>query len=88
VISGDTLVDFGRGLEINERWLRPGVTREEMPRGCARCAACGAFAEPSDGLEPSTPRLTIAPSQTVATVRLVKIPRHPRWVCVVGGKAD
>jgi len=21
VISGDTLVDFGRGLQINERWL-------------------------------------------------------------------
>jgi glyoxylase-like metal-dependent hydrolase (beta-lactamase superfamily II) len=30
VISGDTLVDFGQGLEINERWLRPGVTREEV----------------------------------------------------------
>jgi glyoxylase-like metal-dependent hydrolase (beta-lactamase superfamily II) len=30
VISGDTLVDFGNGLEINERWLRPGVTREEI----------------------------------------------------------
>ena len=30
VISGDTLVDFGQGLEINERWLRPGVTREEI----------------------------------------------------------
>ena len=30
VISGDTLVDFGEGLEINERWLRPGVTREEV----------------------------------------------------------
>ena len=30
VISGDTLVDFGRGLEINERWLRRGVTREEI----------------------------------------------------------
>jgi glyoxylase-like metal-dependent hydrolase (beta-lactamase superfamily II) len=30
VISGDTLVDFGRGLEINERWLRPGVTREHI----------------------------------------------------------
>ena len=29
VISGDTLVDFGRGLEINE-WLRGGVTREEV----------------------------------------------------------
>lgn len=30
VISGDTLVDFGNGLEINERWLRPGVTREDV----------------------------------------------------------
>jgi glyoxylase-like metal-dependent hydrolase (beta-lactamase superfamily II) len=30
VISGDTLVDFGSGLEINERWLRPGVTREQI----------------------------------------------------------
>jgi glyoxylase-like metal-dependent hydrolase (beta-lactamase superfamily II) len=30
VISGDTLVDFGQGLEINGRWLRPGVTREEI----------------------------------------------------------
>ena len=33
VISGDTLVDFGRGLEINERWLRPGVTREQVAEG-------------------------------------------------------
>ena len=33
VISGDTLVDFGRGLEINERWLRPGVTRDEIAEG-------------------------------------------------------
>ena len=33
VISGDTLVDFGRGLEINERWLRPGVTRKEIAAG-------------------------------------------------------
>jgi glyoxylase-like metal-dependent hydrolase (beta-lactamase superfamily II) len=30
VISGDTLGDFGRGLEINESWLRPGVTSEEI----------------------------------------------------------
>jgi glyoxylase-like metal-dependent hydrolase (beta-lactamase superfamily II) len=29
VISGDTLVDFGRGLAIND-WLRGGVTREEV----------------------------------------------------------
>ena len=33
VISGDTLVDFGQGLEINERWLRPGVTWEEIAEG-------------------------------------------------------
>jgi glyoxylase-like metal-dependent hydrolase (beta-lactamase superfamily II) len=33
VISGDTLVDFGQGLEINETWLRPGVTREEIAEG-------------------------------------------------------
>jgi hypothetical protein len=29
VIPGDTLVDFGRGLKINE-WLRGGVTREQV----------------------------------------------------------
>ena len=33
VISGDTLVDFGQGLEINARWLQPGVTREEIAAG-------------------------------------------------------
>jgi hypothetical protein len=27
------LVDFGQGLEINERWLRPGVTRMEIAAG-------------------------------------------------------
>jgi hypothetical protein len=33
VIAGDTLVDFGRGLEINPRWLRPDVTREQVVEG-------------------------------------------------------
>ena len=33
VISGDTLVDFGQGLEINERWLPPGLTREDVAAG-------------------------------------------------------
>jgi glyoxylase-like metal-dependent hydrolase (beta-lactamase superfamily II) len=33
VISGDTLVDFGQGLEINARWLRPGMTREGVAEG-------------------------------------------------------
>jgi hypothetical protein len=28
VFPGDTLVGFGQGLEIDERRLRPGVTRE------------------------------------------------------------
>jgi glyoxylase-like metal-dependent hydrolase (beta-lactamase superfamily II) len=30
VISGETLVDFGQGLEIPDSWLREGVTREQV----------------------------------------------------------
>ena len=30
VIAGDSLADFGQGLEISVRWLREGVTREEV----------------------------------------------------------
>lgn len=30
VVAGDTLVDFGRGLEINPRWLRPDRTLEQV----------------------------------------------------------
>ena len=30
VKTGDTLGDFGAGLEINERWLPEGVTREQI----------------------------------------------------------
>ncbi|HET7855528.1 MAG TPA: MBL fold metallo-hydrolase [Gaiellaceae bacterium] len=33
VIAGDTLVDFGRGLEIPLEWLRRGVTREQVIEG-------------------------------------------------------
>jgi glyoxylase-like metal-dependent hydrolase (beta-lactamase superfamily II) len=33
VIAGDTLVDFGQGIEINPRWLRPGMTREQVVDG-------------------------------------------------------
>jgi hypothetical protein len=33
VVAGDTLVDFGRGLEIPREWLRKGVTREEIVEG-------------------------------------------------------
>jgi glyoxylase-like metal-dependent hydrolase (beta-lactamase superfamily II) len=33
VIAGDTLVDFGRGLEINPRWLSPDLTREHVTEG-------------------------------------------------------
>jgi glyoxylase-like metal-dependent hydrolase (beta-lactamase superfamily II) len=32
LIPGDTLVDFGQGLEIN-KWLRGGVTREQVVEG-------------------------------------------------------
>ena len=33
VIAGDTLVDFGEGLEIPAVWLREGVTREQVVEG-------------------------------------------------------
>ena len=33
VVAGDTLVDFGQGLEINPRWLGPDVTREQVVEG-------------------------------------------------------
>jgi glyoxylase-like metal-dependent hydrolase (beta-lactamase superfamily II) len=33
VIAGDTLADFGRGIEINTRWLKGGVTREQVADG-------------------------------------------------------
>jgi glyoxylase-like metal-dependent hydrolase (beta-lactamase superfamily II) len=33
VISGDTIVNFGGGFEINEKWLRPGMTREGVAGG-------------------------------------------------------
>ena len=34
VIAGDTLVDFGSGLEMNQRWLQDvGTTREQVAEG-------------------------------------------------------
>src|SRR5262245_2628008 len=33
VIAGDTLVDFGQGLEIPPEWLSDGVTREQVAVG-------------------------------------------------------
>ena len=33
VIAGDTLVDFGSGLEINPRWLPPDMTLEQVVEG-------------------------------------------------------
>jgi glyoxylase-like metal-dependent hydrolase (beta-lactamase superfamily II) len=33
VLAGDTLVDFGKGLEINPRWLSPDLRREQVVEG-------------------------------------------------------
>jgi glyoxylase-like metal-dependent hydrolase (beta-lactamase superfamily II) len=33
VIAGDTLVDFGEGLEIPAEWISPPVTREQIAEG-------------------------------------------------------
>jgi glyoxylase-like metal-dependent hydrolase (beta-lactamase superfamily II) len=35
VIAGDTLVDFGHGLEIPVEWLPAGATREQVANGLA-----------------------------------------------------
>jgi glyoxylase-like metal-dependent hydrolase (beta-lactamase superfamily II) len=33
VVAGDTLVDFGSGLEINPRWVSEEMTREQVIEG-------------------------------------------------------
>jgi glyoxylase-like metal-dependent hydrolase (beta-lactamase superfamily II) len=33
IVAGDTLVDFGRGLEINPRWLGPDMTATRVVAG-------------------------------------------------------
>jgi hypothetical protein len=33
VVAGDTLIDFGRGLEIPREWLRKSITREQIVEG-------------------------------------------------------
>jgi glyoxylase-like metal-dependent hydrolase (beta-lactamase superfamily II) len=33
VVAGDTLVDFGTGLEINPRWVSEEMTREQVAEG-------------------------------------------------------
>jgi glyoxylase-like metal-dependent hydrolase (beta-lactamase superfamily II) len=33
VVAGDTLADFGKGPQINPRWLVAGVTREQVVEG-------------------------------------------------------
>jgi hypothetical protein len=35
VIAGDTLVDFGEGLEIPPEWLPDGVTTKQVAEGFA-----------------------------------------------------
>jgi glyoxylase-like metal-dependent hydrolase (beta-lactamase superfamily II) len=33
VLAGDTIADLGEGLQINDRWLTAGVTRESVAQG-------------------------------------------------------
>ena len=56
VISGDTLVDFGQGLEINGGWLRPGVMREEIAAGLRPLLECrSSTCSPRMGDRPTGP---------------------------------
>jgi len=38
VVAGDTVADFGDGLEVSARWLREGVTRESEEQRALRDA--------------------------------------------------
>jgi glyoxylase-like metal-dependent hydrolase (beta-lactamase superfamily II) len=48
VISGDTLVDFGRGLEINDRWLPPWREARANRRAVAPVARAAGRARARD----------------------------------------
>ena len=75
VISGDTLVDFGQGLEINERWLRPGMTREQI----ARVAPAGSSCRSSTCSRHTAGRSTAPPSSALSPPSRSKAPQaRPR----------
>jgi hypothetical protein len=49
VVAGDTLVDFGNGLEMNARWLElQRVTREQVVGPAASPARAARRARPRD----------------------------------------
>ena len=55
VISGDTLGDFGRGLEINERWLPPWRDARGDRRGVAPAARVAGRARARDARRADRP---------------------------------
>src|SRR5439155_12556044 len=40
VVTGDSLVDFGRDFEVPSEVLHHGVTRERWSKTCRRCSGC------------------------------------------------
>ena len=60
VISGDTLVDSGRGLQLNE-WLREAVTRDQVAAGLRPLLALPVeFVLPTHGVPTDRPALVCA----------------------------
>jgi hypothetical protein len=72
LICGDTLVDFGGGLEIHDEWLWDGVTRDQVVRRCARCSSCRWSLSSQHTAGRRTNRLSSARSPE--TLRGVRVP--------------
>ena len=71
VIAGDTLVDFGQGLEIPPEWLPDGIT---APSRLPRVAPLARAAGRARARDPSRPD---RPSRTRARSRLTPDPSPP-----------
>jgi hypothetical protein len=76
VVAGDTLADLGEGPQINPRWLRGGVTREQVVDGLRPLLALPVehlletHAAPSTGA-PSSARSPEAPPSPQARTALL-----------------
>jgi glyoxylase-like metal-dependent hydrolase (beta-lactamase superfamily II) len=56
LVFGDTLAEFGRGLELNVRWLRKGETREQIVEVLRPAARAAGRARPPDTRGAHRPR--------------------------------
>ncbi len=71
VIAGDTLVDWGQGLQINPRWLHEGMTRGQV---ASSSTCCSSFQWST--CSSHTGGRPIAPPSSALSPRLAPCPRR------------